>query len=93
MTMRVKVFVSPKKGVLDPQGNALERSLHSLGYNEVGEVRTGKYVEFDLDAASRETAEARVREMCDKLLANPVIEDYRFEIGLRTSDEGLSNEQ
>lgn len=78
--MRVKIFVSLKNGVLDPQGKAIERSLHSLGYGEVQEVRMGKYLEFDVDAGSREAAESRVREMCDKLLANPVIEDYRFEI-------------
>ena len=78
--MRVKIFVSLKNGVLDPQGKAIERSLHTLGYGEVREVRVGKYLEFDVDAISRETAEARVREMCDKLLINPVIEDYRFEI-------------
>ena len=78
--MRVKIFVSLKKGVLDPQGKAIERSLHTLGYGEVRDVRTGKYLELDVDAASRETAAARIREMCDKLLANPVIEDYRFEI-------------
>ncbi|TMB67563.1 MAG: phosphoribosylformylglycinamidine synthase subunit PurS [Deltaproteobacteria bacterium] len=78
--MRVKIFVSLKNGVLDPQGKAIERSLHTLGYGEVREVRVGKYLEFDVDVTSRETAEARVREMCDKLLTNPVIEDYRFEI-------------
>jgi phosphoribosylformylglycinamidine synthase subunit PurS len=78
--MRVKIFVSLKNGVLDPQGKAIERSLHTLGYGEVREVRVGKYLEFDVDATSRETAEARIREMCDKLLTNPVIEDYRFEI-------------
>ena len=78
--MRVKIFISFKEGVLDPQGKAVERSLHSLGYEEVRDVRMGKYLEIALEASSRETAEARVREMCDKLLANPVIEDYRFEI-------------
>jgi phosphoribosylformylglycinamidine synthase PurS subunit len=78
--MRVKIFISFKEGVLDPQGKAVERSLHSLGYEEVRDVRMGKYLEIELEASSREAAEARVREMCDKLLANPVIEDYRFEI-------------
>jgi phosphoribosylformylglycinamidine synthase len=78
--MRVKIFISLKPGVLDPQGKAIERSLHSLGYPEASEVRMGKYLELDLAAPSREAAELRVREMCDKLLANPVIEDYRFEI-------------
>jgi phosphoribosylformylglycinamidine synthase PurS subunit len=78
--MRVKIFVLPKTGVLDPQGNAIERSLHTLGYGEVRDVRVGKYLELDVDAPSRTAAELRVREMCDKLLANTVIEDYRFEI-------------
>ncbi len=78
--MRVKIFVSLKAGVLDPQGKAVERSLHSLGYETVQNVRMGKYIEFDLTAPSRVDAEARIREMCEKLLANPVIEDYRFEL-------------
>ena len=78
--MRVKIFVCLKDGVLDPQGKAVERSLHTLGYKEVQDVRMGKYLEVELDAPSRQAAEERIREMCDKLLANPVIEDYRFEI-------------
>ena len=78
--MRVKIFVSLKNGVLDPQGKAIERSLNTLGYQEVLDVRVGKYLELNIDALSRAAAELRIREMCDKLLANPVIEDYRFEI-------------
>jgi phosphoribosylformylglycinamidine synthase subunit PurS len=78
--MRVKIFVSLKNGVLDPQGKAIERSLHALGYGEVQDVRTGKYLEVNIETTSREAAESRIREMCEKLLANPVIEDYRFEI-------------
>jgi phosphoribosylformylglycinamidine synthase PurS subunit len=78
--MRVKIFVSLKNGVLDPQGKAIERSLHSLGYNEARDVRVGKYLELEVDAASRDAAEIRIREMCDKLLANTVIEDYSCEI-------------
>jgi phosphoribosylformylglycinamidine synthase subunit PurS len=78
--MRVRIFVSLKPGVLDPQGKAVERSLHSLGYGDVRDVRMGKYLELDIGAESREVAEVRIREMCEKLLANPVIEDYRFEI-------------
>jgi phosphoribosylformylglycinamidine synthase subunit PurS len=80
LNMRVKIFVSLKSGVLDPQGKAIERSLHTLGYNEVQDVRMGKYLEFTVEAVSQEAADSRVREMCEKLLANPVIEDYRFEI-------------
>ena len=78
--MRVKFFISLKTGVLDPQGKAIERSLHTLGYNQVRDVRMGKYLEIEMAPASRQDTELRVREMCDKLLANPVIEDYRFEI-------------
>jgi phosphoribosylformylglycinamidine synthase subunit PurS len=78
--MRVKIFVSLKNGVLDPQGKAVERSLHSLGYEEVHDVRVGKFVELDLQADSREAAEGRIREMCDRLLANPVIENFHYEI-------------
>ena len=78
--MKVKVYVTLKSGVLDPQGKAVERSLHTLGYPEVAGVRIGKYLEFELAGASKEKAEQEAREMCTKLLANPVIEDYRFEI-------------
>ena len=78
--MRVKIFVSLKNGVLDPQGKAVERSLHSLGYQEVQDVRVGKFVELNLQAGSREAAEDRIREMCDRLLANPVIENFHYDI-------------
>jgi phosphoribosylformylglycinamidine synthase len=78
--MRVRIYVSLKQGVLDPQGKAIERSLHTLGYAEVRDVRTGKCLELEVDESSRSAAEARLRQMCEKLLANPVIEDYRFEI-------------
>ena len=75
-----RVYVTPKAGVLDPQGKAVQHSLHALGYPEVGEVRIGKYLEVRLVEVSRESAEARLHEMCERLLANRVIEDYRFEI-------------
>ena len=78
--MRVKIFVSLKNGVLDPQGKAVEQSLHTLGYKEVQDVRVGKFVELNLQASSREFAEGRIREMCDKLLANPVIENFHYEL-------------
>ena len=73
-----RVFVTPKEGVLDPQGTAVQRALHALGYPEVEDVRIGKYLELRLVDTSRESAEARVREMCERLLANRVIEDFRF---------------
>jgi phosphoribosylformylglycinamidine synthase PurS subunit len=78
--MQVKIFVSLKNGVLDPQGKAVERSLHTLGYKDVHDVRVGKFVELDLQADSREAAEGRIREMCNRLLANPVIENFHYEI-------------
>jgi phosphoribosylformylglycinamidine synthase PurS subunit len=78
--MRVRVFITPKKGVLDPQGKAIEHSLHALGFGEAHEVHLGKYVELSLDGSDREQARRRVDDMCRKLLANAVIEDYRFEI-------------
>jgi phosphoribosylformylglycinamidine synthase PurS subunit len=78
--MHVRVFVTPKKGVLDPQGKAIEHSLQSLGFAEVREVRLGKYIEVALDGLDHEQAKQRVDAMCRKLLANLVIEDYRFEL-------------
>jgi len=78
--MRARVFITPKKGVLDPQGKAVEHSLHSLGFDEARDVRLGKYVELSLNETDRERARQRTDEMCRKLLANGVIEDYRFEI-------------
>ncbi|MGH7830900.1 MAG: phosphoribosylformylglycinamidine synthase subunit PurS [Candidatus Binatia bacterium] len=77
---KVKVYVTLKNAVLDPQGKAVEQSLHSLGYRGVEAVRMGKYLEFNIEAPSCDEAKIQVREMCEKVLANPVIEDYRFEI-------------
>jgi phosphoribosylformylglycinamidine synthase subunit PurS len=79
--MVARVFVTLKPGVLDPAGQAVERSLHSLGYSEVGAVRLGRYVEVKLDEKDPARAKARVEEMCKKLLANTVIENYRVELG------------
>ncbi|MDQ0215582.1 phosphoribosylformylglycinamidine synthase [Oikeobacillus pervagus] len=76
---KVKVYVTLRESVLDPQGAAVKGSLHSLGYGTVEEVRIGKYMELFLDEKT-ENVEKVVKEMCEKLLANPVIEDYRFEI-------------
>jgi phosphoribosylformylglycinamidine synthase len=75
-----RVYVTPKRGVLDPQGKAVAQSLHTLGFEEVSDVRIGKYVEVRLSQGNRSHADARVREMCERLLANQVIEDFRFEI-------------
>ncbi len=79
--MVARVFVTLKPGVLDPAGKAVEQSLHSLGYAEVAQVRLGKYVELQVEHSDPAKARTRVEEMCRKLLANTVIEDYRVEIG------------
>ena len=82
--IRARVVVMPKSGVLDPQGRAVRGGLHSMGYAEVSDVRVGKEIVLTLgdDAAAGAGAdpERRVKEMCEKLLANPVIEEYRFTI-------------
>lgn len=75
-----KVYVTLKKGILDPQGKAVKNSLASLGFQEVEDVRVGRYLEVLLEDLPRDTLEERIREMCQQLLSNPVIEDYRFEI-------------
>jgi phosphoribosylformylglycinamidine synthase subunit PurS len=77
--VKVKVFVTLRESVLDPQGKAVNHALHSLGYNEVVDVRIGKYMELFVDPSGRDV-DTVVKEVCDKLLANPVIEDYRYEI-------------
>ena len=78
--MHARVFIMPKRGVLDPQGKAIEHSLHALGFTEAGDVHLGKYVELSLADASEEQARRRVDEMCRKLLANTVIESYQIEL-------------
>ncbi|MFB9274867.1 MULTISPECIES: phosphoribosylformylglycinamidine synthase subunit PurS [Cohnella] len=78
--MKAKVYVTIKQNVLDPQGNAVQGALHTLGFNEVGKVRIGKYLELDLDTNDRAQAEEQLKVMCEKLLANTVVEDYRFEL-------------
>ncbi len=78
--LNAMVYVTLKKGVLDPQGKAVQHSLVSLGYGSVSDVRLGKYVEVKLDETDKDKAKAQLREMCEKLLANTVIEDYSFDI-------------
>ena len=79
--MIARIVVLPKPVVNDPQGVTVRQGLASLGFGEVTDVRVGKYIEVRLDGASEEEARARVDDMCRRLLANQVIEDYRFEIG------------
>ena len=78
--MKAKVEVFLKPGVLDVQGKAIEGALHGLGFGDVSGVRVGKTIEFDVGGADRATAEAEVKAMCDRLLANTVIEGYRVEV-------------
>ena len=75
-----KVYVTLKPVVNDPQGLAIQGGLHQLGFQAVKSVRAGKYLEIRVDEPDRAKAEGQVGEMCRKLLANPVIEDYRFEL-------------
>jgi phosphoribosylformylglycinamidine synthase subunit PurS len=76
---RVDVMLKP--GISDPQGQTIERALPVLGYEGVRGVRVGKRIELELDAADADEAQRRVEEMCEKLLANPVIESYQVSIG------------
>jgi phosphoribosylformylglycinamidine synthase len=78
--MRARVYVTLKPSVFDPQGRVVADALASLGYDDVRDVRQGKFFEVELDGVDSARAHARVTEMADKLLANPVIESYRVEI-------------
>jgi len=78
--LNARVYVTLKKGVLDPQGKAVAHSLGSLGFDGVEDVRLGKYIEVKLAGDDKAKAEADLKVMCEKLLANTVIEDYRYEI-------------
>jgi phosphoribosylformylglycinamidine synthase PurS subunit len=79
--MVARVYVTLKPGVLDPAGKAVEGSLHALGFGQVSGVRLGKYIELQLPDGSGAEARAQVEEMCRKLLANTVVENFRVEIG------------
>lgn len=78
--MRARVFVTLKPGVLDPQGKAIGHALNSLGFKSVGDVRQGKVIDLDLAETDREKASASLRDMCERLLANTVIEKYEIEL-------------
>jgi phosphoribosylformylglycinamidine synthase len=78
--MNAKVYVTLKPGVLDPQGKTIKQALESLGFRGIRDVRVGKYLELDLNHASVKRAKRDVERMCQKLLANPVVETYRIEI-------------
>lgn len=78
--MKARIHVTLKNGVLDPQGKAIEHALGNMGFDGVDEARQGKYIELDLKSTDRAAAEKEVDEMCRKLLANTVIENYSFEL-------------
>lgn len=76
----VKITVTLRKSILDPQGKAIEHAISTLGYGQVGEVRTGKLIELKIDCPTKDEAERVTNELCKKLLANPVMEDYAYTI-------------
>jgi len=78
--MKVKIFVTLKNGILDPQGRAIQQSLHTLGFSTVEGVRIGKFMELEVNETDTTSTENKIKAMCEKLLANTVIEDYHYEI-------------
>ncbi len=78
--MKAKVYVTLKRGVLDPQGKAVMGALRSLGFDNVKGVRIGKLIEIELEEGPKDEAEGEIRRMCEKLLANTVIEDFKIEV-------------
>jgi phosphoribosylformylglycinamidine synthase len=78
--MRARVYVTLKRGVLDPQGKAVAGSLVSMGFHEVQDLHIGKFIELQLEETDEAAAKKRITEMCERLLANTVIEDFRVEI-------------
>jgi phosphoribosylformylglycinamidine synthase subunit PurS len=80
--VKARVLVRLKRGILDVQGAAVKRALEGLGYAELTDLRVGKVIEVDLDAADPLTARARIEEMCKKLLTNPITEDFTIECPL-----------
>ena len=78
--MKAKIFVTLKKGVLDPQGKTIQKALNSLSFKDIEDVRAGKYFEIKLKKGTKKAVERDVKKMCEKLLANTVIEDFNFKI-------------
>jgi len=78
--MKAKIIVTPKKAVVDPQGKTVQNALTQMGYAGIGAVHVGKYLEIELADQDKETAKRQIDEACYKILSNPVIEDYRFDI-------------
>ena len=78
--MKAKITITPKQAVLDPQGKAVQNALAQMGYNSISAVHVGKYLEIELTGADREAARKQIDDACHKILSNPVIEDYHFEL-------------
>jgi phosphoribosylformylglycinamidine synthase len=78
--MRAKIIITPKKAVVDPQGKTVQNALAQMGYTGVGAVHVGKYLEVELAGLDKDAARKQIDEACHKILSNPVIEDYRFEL-------------
>jgi phosphoribosylformylglycinamidine synthase len=78
--MKAKIIITPKKAVLDPQGKTVQNALDHMGYKGVGAVHVGKYMEIELPDGDKETWHKQIDDACHKILSNPVIEDYKFEI-------------
>jgi len=78
--VKAKIHITLKSGILDPQGKAIEHALETLGFTSASNVRMGKYVEVDLKETTKDRADAEVKAMCEKLLANTIIEEYRYEL-------------
>src|SRR5690349_24232355 len=78
--MKARIIVTPKKAVVDPQGKTVQNALAHMGYQGIGAVHVGKYLEIELNGADKEFARKQIDDACHKILSNPVIEEYRFEI-------------
>jgi len=78
--VKAKIHVTLKSSILDPQGKAIEHALDSLGFKNAANVRVGKYMELDINETDKSKADAQVKSMCEKLLANTIIEEYRYEL-------------
>ncbi|MEY2428457.1 MAG: phosphoribosylformylglycinamidine synthase subunit PurS [Verrucomicrobiota bacterium] len=78
--MKAKIIITPKKAVLDPQGKTVQSALAHMGFTGIGDVHVGKYLEIELSGTDKEKARKQVDEACHRILSNPVIEDYRFEL-------------
>ncbi len=78
--MKAKIIITPKKVVVDPQGRAVQTALEHIGYKGIGAVHVGRYLEIDITAVDKETAGKQIDDACRKILSNPIVEDYRFDI-------------